>query len=183
MARDGTGPEDDAALLEAVRAGGRRRAEAFAALFRAHREPVLALCLHLTGRRVDAEDAAQETFLAAHRALPGFRGEARLSTWLYRIAVRASLQVKARRRPHLELDDELGAPGSAEAALLARDEARRVQRALQLLPTEQRAVLALFAVEGLSHAEVADVLGVPVGTVWSRLHLARRRLAEALERG
>ena len=176
----------EAELLAAARARGAGRERAFEALFRALREPVLGLCLHLTGRRADAEDAAQETFLAVHRALPDFRGEARLTSWVYRIAVRAAIQARARRRDHAEVDPETPAPGgpqATDAALAARHEARRVQAALGLLPAEQGAVLALFAVEGLSHREVAEVLGVPEGTVWSRLHGARRRLAELLGRG
>jgi len=180
------GGEAEASLLAAVRAGGARRAAAFDALFRGQRERVLALCLHLTGRRADAEDAAQETFLAVHRTLPDFRGEARLTTWIFRIAVRAALQARARRHDHAEVDPVTPAPGGLQAtaaALAARDEARRVQAALGALPAEQRAVLALFALEGLSHREIAEGLGVPEGTVWSRLHGARRRLAERLGRG
>jgi RNA polymerase sigma-70 factor, ECF subfamily len=177
-------PALDAAAEAAILAGARgragARAEAFDALFRALREPILALCLHLTGRRADAEDALQEAFLAVYRALPAFRGEARLSTWVWRIALRAALRVRARRRDHVELDPETPAAGGGAAALEARDEARRLQRALASLPAEPRAVLSLFAVEGLAHREIAEILGVPEGTVWSRLHGARRQLAEAL---
>jgi RNA polymerase sigma-70 factor, ECF subfamily len=177
----GVPPLDAAAeadILAGARGQARARAEAFDALFRALREPILALCLHLTGRRTDAEDALQDAFLAVHRGLPAFRGEARVATWVWRIALRAALQVRARRRDHDELDPETPAAGGA--ALEARDEARRVQRALASLPAEPRAVLSLFAVEGLAHREIAEILGVPEGTVWSRLHGARRQLAEAL---
>lgn len=142
---------------------------------------MLALCLHVTGRRDDAEDALQEAFLDVHRGLRHFRGEAAASTWVYRIALRAALRVRARRRPEEPVDPETPGPGG-EAALDARAEARRVAAALGALPAEHRAVLALFAVEGLRHAEIAAVLGIPEGTVWSRLHAARRRLAAALGR-
>jgi RNA polymerase sigma-70 factor (ECF subfamily) len=171
----------EAGLLAEVRAGGPGRARAFDAIFRALREPVLALCLHLTGRRADAEDALQETFLSVHRALPGFRGEARLASWIYRIALREALHARAARRDHGPVDHEVAAPGGGEGPLVARDEARRVQAALVRLTAEQRAVLALFALEGLSHRQVAEILGIPEGTVWSRLHVARRRLAAALQ--
>jgi RNA polymerase sigma-70 factor (ECF subfamily) len=155
----------------------------FEDLYRAERARVLALCLHITGRRADAEDAVQEAFLAAHRALPSFRGEALASTWLYRIALRAALRVKARSRAAEAfgpIDPELpGADGMEEA--LAREEGRLLARALDGLSADHRALLSLFAVEGLSHRQIAAVLGVPEGTVWSRLHAARTRLAEALD--
>lgn len=178
-------PVIDEGLERAIVAGahGSRAArdEAFARLFGALRAPVYALCLNLTGRRADAEDAAQEVFLSVHRGLPAFRGESRLSTWVYRIALRAALQVKARQAPGQALELELVAP-RPEAELLARDEARRTLVAMQALPAEHRAVLSLFALQGLSHREVAQVLGVPEGTIWSRLHTARKRLTEVLQR-
>lgn len=142
---------------------------------------MLALCLHLAGRRADAEDALQETFLAVHRGLPRFRGEARLSTWVYRIAVRAALRARARRRDGAPVDPETPG-GGGEAALQARLEARRLAEAFSRLPAEHRVVISLFALEGLTHRQIAEVLGVPEGTVWSRLHGARRRLAEELGR-
>jgi RNA polymerase sigma-70 factor (ECF subfamily) len=188
----------EAAILAAARGRAAARAQAFEALFRALREPVLALALHLTGRRADAEDALQETFLDVHRGLERFRGEARLSTWVYRIAVRAALRMRARRGDlaatrvpegrgagpeGVEQGAEGDDPGGGgEEALLARLEARRVAAALDRLPAEQRAVLSLFALRGLSHLEVAEILGVPEGTVWSRLHAARQRLAAEVGR-
>ncbi len=170
----------EADLLARARGAGGRDA-AFDALFRALREPVLALCLHLTGHRGDAEDAVQEVFLAAYRALPGFRGDARITTWIYRIAIRAALRVRARRRPSEPLDPELPG-GGGEEAMASREEARRLAAAMGRLPAEQRAVLSLFALDGLGHRAIAEILGVPEGTVWSRLHVARKRLAAELER-
>lgn len=171
----------EAAILAAARGKAEERGRAFDALFRALRKPVLALCLHLTGRRDDAEDALQETFLSVHRALPRFRAEARVSTWVYRIALRAALRVRARRPEPREPETEPAHDG--EPAMAARLEARRLAAALGRLPAEQRAVISLFAVEGLTHREIAEVLGVPEGTVWSRLHAARKRLAAELGRG
>jgi RNA polymerase sigma-70 factor (ECF subfamily) len=172
----------EAAVLAGVRRGGAGRGVAFDVIFRALRLPVLELCLHVAGRRSDAEDAMQETFLAVYRALPAFRGESGISTWVFRIALRAALQLRARRRDHVEVDPELPAPGSGEVTLEARDEARRVQAALGALSAEHRSVLGLFALEGLGHAAIAEILGIPEGTVWSRLHAARVRLREILER-
>ena len=168
-------------LLRAVReadSGGRDRA--FDAVFRAMRARLFGLCLHLTHDRAEAEDALQDTFLAVHRALPQFRGDARLSTWIWRIAIRAALAVRARRGPSAEpLDTEPAAPTARNPAI-ARDERDRLNSALASLSADHRVVLALFAIEGLSHKEIASLLGVPEGTIWSRLHLARKQLAAAL---
>lgn len=121
--------------------------------------------------------------MSVHRALPSFRGESRLSTWIYRIAIRAALEHRARRRSTEPLDPELPGP-SEEDELMARDRARRLLLAMEKLSVEHRTVLSLFAVEGLSHKEIAEILGVPEGTVWSRLNGARRRLtAELAARG
>ena len=131
--------------------------------------------MNLTGRRTDAEDAVQEVFVAVHRGLPGFQGASRLTTWIYRIALRASFRARARRQDGEPVHPE--APGGGgEGEMAARDEARRAVAALARLPAGPRAVLSLFAVEGLSHREIADILGIPEGTVWSRLHAARRKL-------
>jgi RNA polymerase sigma-70 factor (ECF subfamily) len=157
------------------------RAAVVRELFLAHRARLLALCLHVTGRRAEAEDALQETFLAVHRALPGFRGEARLSTWLYRIALRSAAATRARRRHADPLPDDLvdDAPGPDRAAE-GRIEATRLARAFDQIGADHRVILSLFAIEGLPHGEIAAVLGVPEGTVWSRLHAARKALGRAL---
>jgi len=144
---------EEAEILAGARAGRAARGEAFERIFRATREPVLAVCLHLTGRRGDAEDAATEVFHALHRGIAGVTGESRLTTWVYRIALRASFRARARR-----LDGE-PAP-------------------LASLPAGPHAVLALFAIDGIRSGEVADILGIPEDAVWSRLHAARKMLAE-----
>jgi RNA polymerase sigma-70 factor (ECF subfamily) len=144
-------PAEEAEVLAGARGGGASCDAAFNRVFLALREPVFALCLHLTGRSDDAEEALRDAFRAVRGGLAGFRGESRLSTWVLRVALRASLQTRARRRV-------------VEAGPLAR------------LPAGPRAVLALFAIDGLSPVEVADVLGVPEGAAWSRLHSARAML-------
>jgi RNA polymerase sigma-70 factor (ECF subfamily) len=159
--------------------GARAREEAFQRLFTALREPVFRLCLQLTGQRADAEDAVQETFVSVLRALPAFRGESRLATWVYRIAVHAALRLRTRRPPWggaIAPEPVL----DGERAQAARDGTREILEAMERLPAEHRITLALFAIEGLRHGEIAEVLGVPEGTVWSRLHSARKRLADEL---
>jgi RNA polymerase sigma-70 factor (ECF subfamily) len=145
-----------------------------------HRQ-VHALCLNLLGSSADADDAFQETFIAVARALPAFRGEANVKTWVHRIAIRVALKLRARRRPTDELDD--GEPGAARDPISDHAEADAMARALTALSFEHRLVLSLFAVEGLTHAEIAETLGIPEGTVWSRLHHAKRKLRELLPDG
>lgn len=158
----------------------------FEVVFDDLRGRVFALARHLTGSRAEAEDVVQETFLAVHQALGGFRGECALSTWVLRIAIHAAYRVRARRRQHVALDAGVevpdGAPRPDELAA-AREDARRLTAALEGLSAEQRTVLSLFAVEGLAHDEIAEILGIPIGTVWSRLHGARKKLALALGEG
>jgi RNA polymerase sigma-70 factor (ECF subfamily) len=147
--------------------------------------PLSRLCAQLTGHAADGEDALQETLLAACRALPQFRGEAKLSTWVYRIALRAALEVRSRRMRRGEVSSDVlrdhAAPGlSPDDQAALRERGALLLRAMEALNAEQRAVLALFAVDGMKHDEIAAVLGVPEGTVWSRLHLARKKLAAAM---
>jgi RNA polymerase sigma-70 factor (ECF subfamily) len=138
---------------------------------------VFALCLNVLGNRSDAEDALQETFLAVDQALPGFRGDAAVSTWVHRIAIRAAIKLRARRPDVAEAPEDLGGghdPGRAHAEL------DQIARAMAALSFEHRLVLSLFGVAGMTHGEIADVLGIPEGTVWSRLHGAKKKLAASL---
>jgi RNA polymerase sigma-70 factor (ECF subfamily) len=156
------------------------RDAAFAELARTLSPTLLGLCLHVTGSRADAEDALQETWCAMASALHRFRGDCTLKTWAYRIALRASVRIKARTNRSVVELAELAAPDLSNLAE-QREEATRTLAAMARLSAEQRAVLALFT-EGLTHPEVADILGVPIGTLWSRLHLARKRLRTELTR-
>lgn len=170
--------DDDAAVVQRFRAtSGIARDAAFEDIFRSHRGRVYALCLRLAGSRALAEDALQETFLDVYRGLEAFRGDSRLSTWIYRLALRTALRLRARHRDLPSDDDAPTASIDPAGALTARDRVRRLEVAVAALPAEQRTVLCLFAVEGLGHREIADILGVPEGTVWSRLHQARKALA------
>jgi RNA polymerase sigma-70 factor, ECF subfamily len=144
-----------------------------------HRD-VYALCRYLVGNAADAQDAAQDTFLAVAGALPAFRSEASISTWVHRIAIRCALKVRARSRraPEPLPIDELTASGDDPRR--RNEQATQLAHAMAQLSFEQRTVISLFAIDGLTHAEIAEVLGVPEGTVWSRLHTARKRLAALL---
>jgi len=173
-----------ALLTAAVSSVARERAAAQTRIFEVFREPLFRLCLHLCGNRATAEDALQDTFLSVFRALPGFRADARLSTWMYRIAVREALRHRAREvsRRVEGMEEEPAAPFAGDPAI-RREESEALRRALGQLSADHRAVLSLFAVDGLSHREIGEILGVPEGTIWSRLHAARKRLAAELGRG
>lgn len=156
--------------------------------------PVLALAANLTGDRDLAEDVLQETFLAAHRARARFRGEASPETWLWRIAIHASLRARRRRSRRRDVERAVvagrngvaGEPapsrgdGGPDADELRREQARRLHAAMDRLSEEHRVVLSLTAVRELPGRAVADILGMPEGTVHSRAHAARGRLREIL---
>ena len=126
----------------------------------------------------------QNAFLAAFRELRSFRGEARLSTWIYRVAIREALALRARRPPPAdtaEAAEKLPANAApVDVQVEARQKARAVQDAFRKLSAEHQTVLSLFAVEGLKHRQIAEVLGIAEGTVWYRLHEARKALRATL---
>ena len=149
-----------------------------ARLFDQEQARLLALCHRLTGDRAAAEDALQDTFLLAHRHLAGFRGDAAPETWLYRIAIRAAH--RRRDRDRLARDRDRAAP--PPQANQGSDDAETLRVALEALPDHHSLVLSLFALRGLSARVVAEILGIPENTVYSRAAAARRALREALSR-
>lgn len=165
---------DDATLLRRHLAGDR---DAFAQIFRRHRDRLWSVALRTLGNPADAADAVQDAMLSAVRSAPSFRGDAQVGTWLYRIVVNACVS-RLRRPAALPLDEAIGtdSPDPAERAAVAVD----VQDALAALPAEQRLAVVLVDVEGLPVADVAELLGVPVGTIKSRCFRARAALAVAL---
>jgi len=170
----------DAGLVARARAAsGKDREAACREIYESLRPRVFRVCLQLCGERTLAEDAMQNAFLAAFRGLRTFRGDAQLSTWIYRVAIREALALRARRAPAINLEHAESLPSPAaplDAQAAARQQARAVQAAFRTLSAEHQAVLSLFAVEGLKHKQIAEVLGVPEGTVWYRLHEAHKTL-------
>ena len=165
------------AELIAAAAGGDMAA--FERLYRQFSPRVYGLCLRLTGQREAAEDCTQEAFVAAWRALPGFEGRSRFSSWLHRIAVHTVL---ARRRG-LRVEYEVAEPASGlpEVADPAGDgPPLDLERAIAGLPAGARHVLVLMGIYGFSHAETAHTLGIAEGTCKAQLHRARGLLAAAL---
>lgn len=161
---------------------------AFAALVRAHQDEVYTLARRLVGDPHLASDVAQEALIRAWRALPNFRGDAKLSTWLYRITVNTSWTHKKRAGRHqvspLDEYSELAAPVDADHPEVAGEiqELRgQLRHALDRLPDAQRDVVVLKDIYGWSHGEIADAMGITVTAAKVRLHRARARLASELE--
>lgn len=161
---------------------------AFAALVRAHQDEVYTLARRLVGDPHLASDVAQEALIRAWRAMGDFRGEAKISTWLYRITVNTSWthKKKARRHPTSPIEEytDLAAPEDAEHPEFAGEilELRgRLRHALDRLPDSQREVVVLKDIYGWSHSEIADAMRISVTAAKVRLHRARARLARDLE--
>jgi RNA polymerase sigma-70 factor (ECF subfamily) len=156
--------------------------DAFDALVRLYDRRLRGLAFRLLGDPDRMDDAMQEAYVRAFRALPRFRGDARVGTWLFRITYNACLDelARARKSSYQPLDELVEAASDAPPvgeAIAARSE---VGIALSSLPSEERAVVFLVDAHGYDYAAAADILGVPVGTVASRLFRARRALRKAL---
>jgi RNA polymerase sigma-70 factor (ECF subfamily) len=154
----------------------------FAEIFARYRGPIFKLCLNLTGNSADAEDAFQAAFLAIYQGLPSFSGRSKLSTWIFRVAVRVALRAKTSKWKADPLDADHPAQQPPDPAQ-RRETGEVLARAMASLSADHRLVLSLFAVEQLSHREIADLLDIPEGTVWSRLHVARKKLISQLSKG
>jgi RNA polymerase sigma-70 factor, ECF subfamily len=175
---------DDHDLVAAAQSGDRR---ALDTLLRRHYDRVHAVCRRIAGSSRDADDAAQEAMISIVRGLPRFDGRAQFSTWAYRIATNAALDElrRRKRRPALHVVDEEGAVPEPVDPLADRQVTGIVDRmaidaALDELPEEFRAAVVLRDVGDLDYAEIAEALGVPVGTVKSRIARGRAQLTTAL---
>jgi RNA polymerase sigma-70 factor (ECF subfamily) len=174
-------------LVERHRQGDK---EAFAEVYREYETTLYNLALRMAGNPFDAADLTQEAFLRIHRHLGRFRGRSSLKTWLFRVALnhyrsrlgRRRLPTRSLEPPPGEAPPQIPDPrrGPEERAL-ARDEGRRVAAALARLPAHFRAAVVLRDLQDLTYDEIADVLGVRIGTVRSRIARGRKRLREVLE--
>ena len=170
----------DAELLQRYLAGD---AEAFDELMRHHEDRVFGICLRMLRDREAALDATQDTFITVFRKASGFAGRSAFSTWLYRVAVNTCYDHARRAKRHMaeslpEGRDPIDPAG--EDGFTAVELRPDLETALAALPEEFRAAVVLADVEGLGLQTVADALGVPVGTVKSRVFRGRRLLAETL---
>ena len=168
---------DDATLIAACRRG---EARAMETLYHQYKRRVFGLCHRIVGP-ADAEEVAQEAFVRVFRGLGGFRGDAQLGTWVYRLAVNCALTHAAKHKRRQEVgDDQLESMAAPEAVVRDPRLSRRVEAAMALLPAGYRAILVLHDVEGLSHEECAAILDCRIGTSKSQLHKARMRMRELL---
>src|SRR5687767_3794561 len=181
----------EAALVARCNAGDET---ACAELVSTHQRMVYALALNLLGDRDEALDLSQEVFLRVFRTLKAFRGQSALRTWIYRIAInqarnRQRWWRRRRRSDQVQLEQhvldhgELRQPGDGDApdrAFARREIATRLWAALDALPFDQRTVIVLREIDGLSYDEIAESLNVAIGTVKSRLTRARQTLRREL---
>jgi RNA polymerase sigma-70 factor (ECF subfamily) len=172
---------DDTGLVRAMAAGDRA---SLAALYRRHSQVLLTQLVLLTGDQMLGEELLQDTMLAAWRSAGSFRGESKVRTWLIAIA-RRKARDRQRRQRFAVVDDTHLAQSAApepgpEQLVISRAEARAVADAITDLPPAQREVIGLVFGAGLTMAEAADVLEVPLNTVKSRLHTARAALTQMI---
>ena len=170
-----SGMEPDAALVRRAQQGERY---AFEQLVRAHEARMYTLAARVLGSREDAADAVQDALVRAWLALPKFRGDARFSTWLYRIVVNAAHDVRTKRRDRLV--EEPPDPVDPRDRFSEQELSGELQRALNGLDESYRVAVVLYDVLGCSYAEIAEMTGVPEGTVKSRIFRGRSELAERL---
>ncbi len=178
MPRVSPAARDDAELARTAAAGDRAALEE---LLRRHADRIVAICRRVLVDPDDARDAAQEALLAVTRGIAGFDGRSQLSTWLYRVATNAALDEarrRARRPRPVETLPEARTDGPALAATVTDRVA--IDAAMAALPVDFRAAVALRDLVGCDYAEIAAVLGIPPGTVRSRIARGRAALAEQL---
>jgi len=184
--------DTDARLVQSVRDGN---IAAFDTLVHKYKQRIFAIVYNMTSNREDAADLTQECFIKAFRSLDRFKGRSQFFTWLYRIAVNATLTHLKKNRYrrffsfenlneegiHPDLAEALASKVKTERPVMLNELQEKLNEALQSLSPKHRTVVVLFEIEGLSHEEISDVLGASVGTVRSRLHYAKRQLQASLQ--
>lgn len=175
---------DERDLIQRCRGGSEA---AFRELVDQYKNLVFGVISRTISDRSRTDDLAQEVFLKVHRGLPYFRGEARLSTWMYRIVLNVCATERDQSRNAISLDEPRTNgrprldPGAADRTFSDLELRDRLGKALARLPPETRFLIAAHYFSGRRYEELADALGVPLGTVKTQLHRAKRRLRELLE--
>ena len=175
---------DERALIERCRTGDDR---AFGELVDRYKDLVYGLVWRMTSERSRVDDMAQDVFLKVHRGLPYFRGEAKLSTWIYRIVQNVCAQERGRRPADLPLESGDGdrrrshEPSGPDAAFGDLELKDRLEKAISQLPGPYRLLIAAHYLKGVQYEALAETLNLPLGTVKTHLHRAKRRLREILE--
>lgn len=180
---EGSESLDDGALVRAAQRGDR---DAFGALVSRHAPSILSLTSRMLGPTADAEDVAQEAFVAAYKALSRFQSDSKFSTWLYRIAVNKCTDSLRARRPDISLDatgDESAVAWNDETPHWAFEQAElawELDKGIQALPHLYRESFVLRHIEGLGYDEMSAILGVHRDTLKMRVYKARSRLCQSL---
>ena len=174
-------PERERALVDRCR---REDPGAFEELVDQYKNLVFALIVRTIPDRSRAEDVAQDVFLKIHRGLPYFRGDARLSTWIYRIVINVCTQEKVQTRPSISLDDpdaRVAPPSTVDRRFSDFELRDRLEKAIAQLPVQYRLLIAAHYLEGVQYEDLAEAMNMPLGTVKTQLHRAKRQLREILE--
>ena len=184
--------DSDQVLVRRVQEGD---VAAFDSLVRKYRERLYSVVYNLTSNREDAADITQEAFIKAFSSINRFQGKSAFFTWLYRIGVNTTLSHLKRNRfrrffslenlqedgSHAQVLETLAARHKSEKGALLSELQEKLNEALQKLSPKHRTVVVLFEIEGLSHQEIAEIVGCSVGTVRSRLHYAKQQLQADLQ--
>ncbi|HVU15723.1 MAG TPA: sigma-70 family RNA polymerase sigma factor [Candidatus Didemnitutus sp.] len=178
--------DSDFSVVKRVQTG---EVAAFDLLIRKYRERVFGVVYNLSSNREDASDLTQDAFIKAFQAINRFHGQSSFFTWLYKIAVNTTLSHLRKNRlrsffsleqlqedSNTQLVDELSDKGGATRDVYLRELQEKLNEAMQKLSIKHRTVITLFEIDGLSHAEIADVMGCSEGTVRSRVHYAKQFL-------
>ena len=167
---------DERELIERCRTGDD---SAFGELVDRYKNLVYAMVYRMVPDRSQVDDLAQDVFLKVHRGLPYFRGDARLSTWIYRIVSNVCLQARAANRRPVETVARQE-PGAADGAFADLERRDRLDKAMEQLPENYRLLVAAHYLQGVQYEALAEALNIPVGTVKTHLYRAKRRLRELL---
>ena len=184
--------DEDWTIVERVQSGD---VDAFDALILKYRERVYSVVYNLTSNREDASDLAQDTFIKAFQSINRFKGKSSFFTWLYRIALNTTLTHlrKSKLRRFFSFEkmneedhsagyiDQLVTDSDSDKAALLKELQEKLNEAFQKLSVKHRTVITLYEIDGLSHGEIAEILGCSVGTVRSRLHYAKQFLQGELK--
>jgi RNA polymerase sigma-70 factor (ECF subfamily) len=179
VANDNVNLDDEPSLIDASRRGD---SEAFASLVARYQRMIHGLTYRMSGSEADSSDLAQEVFLQAWRRVGSFRGEARFSSWLYRIAVNLCLNWKARQAREAVARSEWAESAGDGGSAAGDRRTAFIQEALMKLPPKQRAAIVLTVYDGLNHEQAARMLGCSETTVSWRVFAARAKLRRWIER-
>lgn len=182
---------DDARLARRAAKGD---SSAFEEIVDTYQHMIYNLCLTKLGNREDALDVSQDTFLRAYRAIGGFLGESKLSSWLYRICLNCLADHQRKKKTNLSVEKDNNGYGGFDLPDTSdesdpqnqtekNERIRAVRQAIAALPDESREIIVLREYENYSYAEIAEMLGIEVGTVKSRLNRAREKIKNLLEQG